>query len=298
MTRRSEVQRWPAVPAAENTMPRTVRSRSARRRDDRRVVAAELEQQPAEAAGDARRDRPAHPGRAGRAEQRDARVVDERLADRRRRRARADETAAGAPTRRAASATSAWQASAVSSVFSDGFHTTGSPQTKASAAFHDQTATGKLNALMTPTTPSGCHCSIIRWPGPLGGDGQAEQLAGQADREVADVDHLLDLAEALGADLAGLDRDERAEIGLVLAQQLAELADQLAADRGRHRAPGGERLGALPTIVPGPGPAVCAGPGASSPPVMGERATSVAGRSVAPTPRRARMSLVSAIRSS
>ena len=44
----------------------------------------------------------------------------------------------------------------------DGFHTTGSPQTKASAAYHDHTATGKLKALITPTTPSGCHCSIIR----------------------------------------------------------------------------------------------------------------------------------------
>ena len=75
------------------------------------------------------------------------------------------ERCSGAPVRRAASAARAWQASAVSSVFSDGFHTTASPQTKASAAFHDQTATGKLKALMTPTTPSGCHCSIIRWPG-------------------------------------------------------------------------------------------------------------------------------------
>ena len=38
------------------------------------------------------------------------------------------------------------QASAVSGVFSDGFQTTALPQTSASAAFHDQTATGKLNA--------------------------------------------------------------------------------------------------------------------------------------------------------
>ncbi len=75
------------------------------------------------------------------------------------------DTAAGAPARRAASATSAWQASAVSMVFSDGFQTTASPQTRASAVFHDHTATGKLKALITPTTPSGCHCSIIRWPG-------------------------------------------------------------------------------------------------------------------------------------
>ena len=56
-------------------------------------------------------------------------------------------------------------ASAVSGVFSDGFHTTGSPQTSARAAFHDHTATGKLNAEITPQTPSGCQVSIIRWSG-------------------------------------------------------------------------------------------------------------------------------------
>src|SRR6266849_11190424 len=38
---------------------------------------------------------------------------------------------------------------AVSGVFSDGFQIVASPHTAASAAFHDQTATGKLNALMT-----------------------------------------------------------------------------------------------------------------------------------------------------
>ena len=53
-------------------------------------------------------------------------------------------------------------ATAVSGVFSDGFQTVASPQTAASAAFHDQTATGKLNAVITATTPSGCHCSISR----------------------------------------------------------------------------------------------------------------------------------------
>src|SRR5438132_8211562 len=54
---------------------------------------------------------------------------------------------------------------AVSGVFSDGFHTVESPQTAASAAFHDQTATGKLKAVITATMPSGCHCSIKRWFG-------------------------------------------------------------------------------------------------------------------------------------
>src|SRR5205823_4703120 len=33
------------------------------------------------------------------------------------------------------------------------------------AKFHDQTATGKLNAVITAMTPSGCHCSISRWLG-------------------------------------------------------------------------------------------------------------------------------------
>ena len=60
---------------------------------------------------------------------------------------------------------SAWQASAVSGVFSDGFHTTGLPQTNASVVFHAHTATGKLNALMMPTRPSGWYCSYMRWPG-------------------------------------------------------------------------------------------------------------------------------------
>ena len=56
-------------------------------------------------------------------------------------------------------------ASAESGVFSDGFQITGSPQTSASAAFQDQTATGKLNAEMIAHGPSGCHVSAIRWPG-------------------------------------------------------------------------------------------------------------------------------------
>src|SRR5690606_13895163 len=61
--------------------------------------------------------------------------------------------------------TSAWHAIAHSGVFSEGFHTTGSPHTHAIAAFHAHTATGKLNAEMTPIGPSGCHCSVSRWPG-------------------------------------------------------------------------------------------------------------------------------------
>ena len=54
---------------------------------------------------------------------------------------------------------------AVSGVMSDGFQMQASPQTAATIAFHAQTAFGKLNAVMHPITPSGCHCSYMRWPG-------------------------------------------------------------------------------------------------------------------------------------
>ncbi len=73
---------------------------------------------------------------------------------------------------------------------------------------------GKLNAVMMPIGPSGCHCSIIRCRGALAGDRQSVELARQADGEVAHVDHLLDFALALAADLAGLEGDQQAEVGL------------------------------------------------------------------------------------
>src|SRR5690348_6879667 len=55
-----------------------------------------------------------------------------------------------------------WQATAQRGVFSDGFHTHTSPQTQASMLFQLHTATGKLNADIIPTMPSGCHCSYMR----------------------------------------------------------------------------------------------------------------------------------------
>jgi hypothetical protein len=73
-----------------------------------------------------------------------------------------EKIAGSTPLARQTFSASLMQAMAVSGVFSEGFHTVASPHTAASALFHDQTATGKLNAEMMPTTPSGCHCSIIR----------------------------------------------------------------------------------------------------------------------------------------
>src|SRR5882672_9037095 len=45
----------------------------------------------------------------------------------------------------------------------------------------------------------------------LRGQCQAVELAGEADREVADVDHFLHFAEPLGHDLAGFERHEQTE---------------------------------------------------------------------------------------
>ena len=47
------------------------------RADDHRIIAAELEQDPAEALRDPRTDRPAHRRRSGRGNQSDARVIDQ-----------------------------------------------------------------------------------------------------------------------------------------------------------------------------------------------------------------------------
>ena len=47
--------------------------------------------------------------------------------------------------------------------FVEGFQTSVFPHTRAKQAFHAQTAAGKLNGVMTPTTPKGCHVSIMRW---------------------------------------------------------------------------------------------------------------------------------------
>ena len=45
------------------------------------------------------------------------------------------------------------------------------PHTRLRAWFQPKTATGKLNAFITPTTPSGFHCSNRAWPGPGKGVG-------------------------------------------------------------------------------------------------------------------------------
>src|SRR5262249_30646777 len=78
------------------------------------------------------------------------------------------------------------------------------------------------------------HHSVLR---PLGSYRQAIKLARLPHCEVADVDHLLHFAEALGDDLAHLDGDEAPKSVLVAAQFITEQADQLSTFLGRDRAP-------------------------------------------------------------
>lgn len=122
----------------------------------------------------------------------------------------------------------------MSGAFSDGFQTTLSPQTKASAAFHAQTAPGKIKSRDDRDHAERMPKFSQRMVRALRYDRSAVELAGQPHRVVADVNHLLNFAETFRADLADFQRDEVREIGLVLAQFVSETADEFsAARRGR-----------------------------------------------------------------
>ena len=78
--------------------------------------------------------------------------------------------------------------------------------------------------------------------GSLGVHGQPVELARETDSKVADVDHLLHLANALDADLAHLQRHQLAQRLAVVAQDGADVAHHLAALGRRYAAPGGKGL--------------------------------------------------------
>ena len=80
---------------------------------------------------------------------------------------------------------------------------------------------------------------------PLRGDGEAIELARETDGEIADVDHLLHLAQPFLQDLAAFQGHQPAEALLRRAQLLAEEPHQLAPARCRHLAPGAEGHDAL-----------------------------------------------------
>lgn len=76
--------------------------------------------------------------------------------------------------------------------------------------------------------------------GALRSNGKAVELARQTDREIADIDHLLDLAKSFQDDLANLDRNQPAEGILVGAKFLAKQPNELAALGRSHLSPRAE----------------------------------------------------------
>ena len=73
--------------------------------------------------------------------------------------------------------------------------------------------------------------------GTLRRQGLAEQLTRLTERQFADVDHFLHFTGSFRRNLAGLDRDEFAQVRLVFLQQLAPALHDLAAHRRRDIAP-------------------------------------------------------------
>ena len=71
--------------------------------------------------------------------------------------------------------------------------------------------------------------------GALAVHGEAVELAGEADGEIGDVDHLLHFALAFGQDFAHFEADEGAEVVFVGAEFVGDLAHDFAAfGCGRH----------------------------------------------------------------
>ncbi len=175
-----------------------------RRRDDRRVVAAEFEDAATESGGDDAGDLLAHSRRAGRADERDAGVRHQRGAD------------VGAAEQNLAEV--------FGSVDSGGRlleQGTGGDrgQRRQVARLPDHRVAADDGERRVPAphgdreVERGDHrgraerMPLLHQPvaGAFAGDRQAVQLPAETDGEVADVDHLLHLAERLALDLADLD---------------------------------------------------------------------------------------------
>ena len=131
----------------------------------------------------------------------------------------------------------------MSGVFDDGFQIIVSPHTAAIIEFQDHTAIGEVergdDADRAERMPLLVH-AVAR---PLRRDRETVELSRQADGEVGDVDHLLDFALTLCLDLPHLECDEGTERLPVLAQQVSDDTDVLAALRGGHHPPRFEGVG-------------------------------------------------------
>src|SRR5215471_7848805 len=80
---------------------------------------------------------------------------------------------------------------------------------------------------------------------PLARYREAVELTREADGEVSEVDHLLHFAEAFGENLAGFESYQGAELGLMRAELVADLAHDLAPGGRGDQAPARERFSGL-----------------------------------------------------
>ena len=112
----------------------------------------------------------------------------------------------------------------------------------ASMAFQPHTATGKLNAVITATGPSGCHDSIIRWSGlSLWMTRPCSCLESPVAKSAMSTTSCTSPSPS-GADLAHLPRHQGAEFLLVSAEFQTELAHHFAPFRRGNVPPGFESL--------------------------------------------------------
>jgi hypothetical protein len=210
--------------------------------DDDGVVAAQLEDGAAEAAGDGLGDVPTHLGGTGERDERNPWVVQHALAHRT---AGADDGVEHAP-----------DVVAIHDLVADVLHRDGGQRGGGGGLPHHGVAAhrcqggiprphghreieGRDDADDAQRMPLLVHAVA----GAFGHHVRSADGARQADGVVAHVDHLLNFTQALGQDLAHLEGDQCAERVLLGAQGVPEFADDLATLGGRHHAPA--REGAL-----------------------------------------------------
>ena len=209
---------------------------------DDAVVAAEFQDRAAQAPGDYFRNVAAHFGGSGEADQRNARVVNQALGHR--------------PARSDDQIEHALQAVPVEDAVDDLLHGDGhqrgfrrwTPEDAIAAHRRDHGIPGPHRHREVEGADHAHHAERVpllvhAMSGALAVHGEAVELAREADGEIGDVDHLLHFAQAFGQDLAHLERNERAQILLMSAQFIADLAHDVAAFGGGHHAPFEKGLG-------------------------------------------------------
>lgn len=272
--RRSVVQRWPAVPMAAKAMPRSARSRSAEGRHDGGVVATQFQKWRARNGlpGAAPRRGPWRWSRWPTARAR-GRHLNQHLANV----ALANDQLQQACGRVAAKrARARWAMACVAMggerVFSDGFHTTGitthQRQRGVPRPHGHREVEGRDDAAHAQRVPGFHHAVAGRSVAIV----RPYELARQAHGKVADVDHLLHLAQAFGRDLARL-RWSPAGPGRPLAARSSSPSRRISSPPARcgHRRARWRRLRVARPMASLACAGVCWGTWATTSPVRGER---------------------------